>query len=147
VLFTNFADASNSGSGETDLYSTTLPVNTFDADGDTMRAIYALTSSSAGVTKSFRVHIAGTVVLDATGALTSGAADGAQINITAIRASSSVLRVSYDFITQFGTFVTGYTTVTSVNFGNTMIVKLTGQGSASTQVTARMAKAELIQSA
>jgi hypothetical protein len=144
VIFDHYADTGNVGTGEDDLYSDTLPASTFGANGDKVEARYIIALvSSATATRQVRAYIGGTKVLDST-ALTLASGGTAEVKITAIRESSTALRVMAEFIVNGITSqpVITYTNVTGLTLTNTQILKITGEaagaGAATNDLVAKL---------
>lgn len=153
TIFDHFADAGNSTTTETDLYSDTLAANIFGTNGDAVMATYAGTSAgSATATTQLKVYVAGTVCED-TGALSITTADSWQIDVLIIRVSSSVLRVTVNVTVGGVTLTTSptYTEITGLTLSNTQIVKITGQragvGAATNDILAKLAKGRWLSAA
>jgi len=127
TVFDNFADASNTGTGETDLYSYTTPASTLAANGEKIKAEYAGTFSDITATGQLKVLFAGTTIGD-TGALTISATGGWNIEVLIIRTGASTARSTVKISTP-GASTAIYTTetdLTGLTFTNTNILKITG---------------------
>lgn len=141
--FDHFADANNTTTTETDLYSDTLTAGKLATNGDKVFIDYGGTfTGAATATQRLKIYFGGTVVAD-TGALavnTGTPAWGAKT--LCIRESSSVVRCNTNIDT--GTTVLSassyYTRVTGLTLSNTQVIKITGTaagaGAASSQITA-----------
>jgi len=92
VIVDHSADAGNSGTSETDLYSDSIIANTFGTNNDKVLASYGgIFVSSATATRQIKIYFAGTVILD-TGALSISASSSWGIDIYLHRVSSTVVR-------------------------------------------------------
>lgn len=136
VLKDFYTDVSNGTTVETDLYSFTTIANTFNTDGDKITAKYVGIHNSNGNTKTFKVYFAGNQIFSI-----SSTTDSQQweINITIIRVSSTIVRSSCNIISSGGAALVSelYTEVTGLTLSGTNILKLTGQGGASSDLTAK----------
>lgn len=145
IIFDHFADANNSGTSETDLYTDTLSASTLGTNGDKVVATYqGIFTGAAAATQQLRVYFGGTQIYDS-GALSIGAAtNNWTVNVVVIRESSSVVRcavyINSDFATLFP--YSTYTRITGLTLSNTQILKITGTaagaGGASNQITAKL---------
>lgn len=142
-LFSYYADANNGTTLETDLYSSTLAVNTFNQDGDTVVARYGgVFAGDATSTQRLRAYFGGTLILDS-GATGFGVGTFHwSLSIVLIRASSTIVRASATLNTSFAS-LSAYATSTKVTgliLSNTQILKITGTAAGATggsnQVTA-----------
>jgi hypothetical protein len=149
ILFDHFADAGNTTTTETDLYSDTLLANTFATNGDKVTAMYGgIFVSSGTATREIRVYFGETVIFD-TGALSiSAGADAWTINVVVIRDSSSSVRCSvYANLTgaALNAFC-AYTSVSGLTLTNTQVLKITGQaagvGAATNDIVAKLGTVE-----
>ncbi len=148
VIFDHYADAGNVGTGEDDLYSDTLPADTLSANGQKIVAEYGLTIVASGTaTRQVKAYFGGTLVLDS-GALTFASGGTAQIWITIIRETSSVVRVMAEFVPSGITLqpIVTYTRITGLTLSNTQILKITGEaagvGAATNDVVAKLGVVE-----
>lgn len=146
----HFANAGNTTTTETDLYSDTLPASLFDANGVKVLADYGGTLvGHATATRQWRVYFGGTVILD-TGALSIAANQSWNCRVILIRESSSIVRYSAVLV------VAGLTTETYVSTGsvtgltltNTQILKITGQaastGAATNDIVAKLSQVSVL---
>lgn len=144
VLFDHFADANNSGTSETDLYSDTLAAAQLSADGQKIVVQYGgIFTGDATSTQRLKVYFGGTSVFDS-GALGVGVGTASwDLYVTLIRVSASVVRVSAALNTSFASLsaYAQYTEVTGLTLANTQVVKVTGTAAgatgASNQITAK----------
>lgn len=149
VIFDFFADVNNSGTAETDLYTSTLAASTLNADGGKVTATYqGIFTGAAAATQQLKVYFGGTVIYDS-GALSIGVAtNNWTVNVACIRVNSSTVRcavwVNSDFATLFP--YSKYVEVTGLTLTNTQILKITGTaagaGGASNQITAKLGYVE-----
>lgn len=143
ILFDHYADANNSGTNETDLYSDTLVAGQLANNGEKVHAHFAGTyAGDATSTQRLRVYFGGTLILD-TGALAIGAnTDSWSVEVNLIRESSSIVRCSVEYTSDFLTLPgdSKYVKVTGLTLSNTQVLKVTGQAAgatgASNQITA-----------
>ena len=143
VLQTFYTTANNSTTVETDLYTYTIPANTIDTDGSSVEFFAGGTIASSANTKTIKAYFAGTQVLTS-GTGYAAAAYNWEIRFTVTRNSSSTCRVSGTLsLTTGGTVTTtvvNYSSSAAPNFTSTNIIKITGQGGASTEVLAQHGK-------
>lgn len=147
VIFDHFADAGNTTTGETDLYSDTTVANTLAANGDKITAEYAgIFVASGTATRDIRAYFAGTSIFDSTG-LTTATAEAWNLKITIIRESATVIRSIVTFIatTAVGASVNTdvqYNRITGLTLTGTNILKITGQaggvGAATNDIVAKL---------
>lgn len=146
ALFDYFADVTSTSTNGTEdtLYTGTIAANTFATAGDKLVAEYCCTIvSSATATRRIRAYVAGTAVLDS-GTLTFAAAGTAEIYVTAIWESATVLRVKAEFVPSGITLqpIITYTRITGLTITGTQIVKITGvaagTGAASGDIAAKV---------
>jgi hypothetical protein len=131
----------NSGTGETDLTSYTIPANSLRNAGDYIR--FNLRGSKSGAAApTLRAYIAGTQIFSL---VTNASATAWSLDVIITRLTNTTVRT---FATYHGTHInyndggaaetdiqrTTGTTVASLS-GSTNIFKATGQGSASSQIT------------
>lgn len=143
--FDYFTDANNSGTAETDLYSSTTAANALSSNGDKFTATYQLICTGLALsTQQMKIYFGGTVIYDS-GALAIGAVtNNFTFQATIIRVSSSVVRCAVAVSTDFATLFpySKYTEVTGLTLSNTNILKITGQAAgaagASSQITAKL---------
>lgn len=144
-----YADASNSGTGETDAFSYALPANTIRATGELLEFDYAgVTTGNGSGTRQLKVVFAGTSLLDTT-AVVPAAATAWRITgsliCSAYGAGSTcsvrcVATLIWTYPSTGGFFLNGtaVTDVPSINFAgsaNTLKLTLTSNG-ASDDLTA-----------
>lgn len=146
-IFDHYADAGNTTTGETDLYSDTIPANALSANGQKITAnINGTFVSSASATRQLKVYFAGSSIAN-TGALTTAAAQSWTIDILLIRVSSTVVRYRVFITTTTGAGAAAFSEVvvgelTSLTLTGTNILKTTGQaggvGAATNDIVAKL---------
>lgn len=147
TLAQNFADVGNVGTGEDDLFSYTTPANTFDVNGQSIRAKYSGTFANTASTKQLKAYFGGTAFFDST-ALTISAASYWTLDVHLIRVSSSVVRCSATFtaVGTSGNTLASYTEVTGLTLTGTNVLKITGTSAggseADNDIVAKMAVVE-----
>lgn len=129
TLNKQYADANNTGTGETDLYTYTLPANTLTIDGRSTHFEVAGQSNDATATTALQMYFAGisfgntgAVVLINTGAWTAKG--------KIIRTGSTTARADINFSLKAGTTDSSYTfqqDLTGLDFTVGNILKITGQ--------------------
>ena len=144
ALFTHFADANNTSTTETDLYSDTIAAGQLAANGNQLVAVYAgVYAGSATATSQIKCYFAGTQIF-ASGALSITAANEWQMDVTIVRVSTSVVRYTV-ILTTPALSTADYQNVgelTGLDLTTTAILKITGQssgtGAGSNQITAKL---------
>lgn len=92
-IASHFADAGNSGTADTTLFSDSIPASTLGSNGYKLRAKYGLnTVAHATATRQIKVFFAGTSILDTTALATPTTADNVDIEVFIIRDSSTTIR-------------------------------------------------------
>lgn len=135
TIFDHYADVSNGTTVETDLYSDTIPASTLTSNGDKLIAEYVGTSASNGNTKTIKVYFGGTSIASFT--IPTGSIDPWKVTVTIIRDSSTSVRAMVqELVTTFTNL--SYATVTGLTLTNTNILKITGTGGASSDITATL---------
>ncbi len=145
AIFDYFTDVGNVGTGEDDLYSSTVAAASLATNGDKVTATYqGVFVGAAASTQELRLYFGGTKIYDS-GALAIGVAtNNWTVTVTCIRVSSSVVRCSVALSTDFGTLFpySTYTEVTGLTLTNTQILKVTGEaagvGAANNQIVVKM---------
>ena len=143
-LFDHYADAGNTTTGETTLYSDSLFPGQLLTNGDKITATYVVTYAANANTKRTRVYFAGTAILDTTALTRNNAAAQDRIDVTVIRESATVVRCVASILAHngSGTLVVNpstYTRITSLTLSDAQILKLTGQSSSATNdIVAKM---------
>ena len=145
VLFTDITARSNSGTGDTDLSTTTMPANVLSADGKTIRVTAWGQNAAAATTKTIRLWFGGTEIFRFVMS-PDGRMWRLQGYIMRTGASTETSTVTYhgnnmavNTLPAAGTIVGPITTVfdnLAIATSGTIIVKTTGQSSsASNEVT------------
>jgi hypothetical protein len=127
ITFFDVATTNTDGT-EDDLYSDTLAASLFADNGDKIRVEYSLTfAASATATRRVQAYLGGTGILDS-GALTFASGGAAFLRYTAIRESSSVLRVKAEFLVSGVSLqpIVTYTRITGLTLSAAQIAKVTG---------------------
>lgn len=145
-LFQHFADAGNSTTTETDLYSDTTPASVLGSNGDKLVASYGGVFVSSGTaTRQIKIYFGGTAIFD-TGALTLSLSSAWTVYLNIVRVSSTVVRYMVSFATQ-GAALSAYTSageLTGLTLSNTNILKITGQaggvGAATNDIVAKLSE-------
>lgn len=149
VVFDNYADAGNTGTGEDDLHTNTLAASILGTNGDKVVARYGgVFNGAAAATQELRMYFGGTKIYDS-GALAIGVATNSwTMDVTVIRESSTVVRCAVSVSTDFGTLFpySSYTRITGLTLTNTQILKITGEaagvGAADNQIVAKLSTGE-----
>jgi hypothetical protein len=136
LAFDDFADAGNTTTGETDLYTHTTAAGSLATNGDKWKwTISGTTAANPTATRRLRVYFGGGLIYDSTPQATPGTSNDWQILVTIIRESSTVVRC-ITAITDFLNLSTWrgakYTRVTGLTLSSTNIIKITGQSSNTT---------------
>lgn len=136
-------DVNNSGTGETDLYSYTIPASTLSLDGSKIDAVYGGTFNDITSTPRLRVYFAGNNIFDS-GALTVSATGGWNVSTFLIRTGATTARVIVNVNTP-GTSITTHSVQTDLtgqdfNIGNILKITatVTGAGGGSDDATAKL---------
>lgn len=142
-IFRYFADAGNTSTTETDLYSSSLGGNTFSFNGDMLDVKYSgVFVTSATASRQVRIYFAGTVIYDST-ALTSSTTDTWAVSVL-IAKEGATGTVRCMATPQVGTVDVApqYTRITGLSLGSTIILKITGQaagaGAATNDIVAKL---------
>lgn len=137
TLFDHYADVSNVNAGETDLYSDTIAANQIAADGDKIFAYYTVNTFNSINFKTVKFYFAGT--LRATAGTITGTST-MTVDVMIIRSSSSTARAVITIMDSgLGTPITAAEVdMTSLDFTGTNVIKITGTGGASTEITAKL---------
>lgn len=133
TLSSQYADASNVSTGETDLLSYTLPANTLANVGDRIVIEALFTTPSNGNSKSLKFYFGGANI-DWT---SSTIANGATIfmRITIFKTGSNAQRIQIERITGYSDYPV-YSTSTETDTA-TILIKFAGTGAASNDITQR----------
>jgi hypothetical protein len=146
VIFNSFADAGNTTTTETDLYSYTTPANTFATDGESLDAEFGgLYLSSATATRQIKVYFAGYTIFDS-GALLVSNSTGWTCSVKIMRSSSTTVRYMIVFTAE-STPLKSYTStggVATLTLSGTNILKITGtsagSGAATNDIVLKMSR-------
>lgn len=130
TIVDHFADAGNSTTVETDLYSDSLAGSTLNTNGDKYFAAYAGAFVNSTSSKRLRVYFGGTNIFDS-GALTVSAASDWDMRVVIIMDSSTSVRctVSVNLTGASSGSFANYVTVTGLTLTNAQILKITGTAS------------------
>lgn len=137
------SDVSNSGTGETDLYTYTTPASTLASTGGKLTFEFSGTNNDITATTQLKVYFAGTAIGD-TGALTISATGAWSVTGMIIRTGSSTARAIVRLNTTGAStsVYTAETDLTGLTFTNTNILKITGTaggaGGSSSDITAKL---------
>lgn len=139
VLFDHYDTVSNSGVAETDLYSDSIPLNTLLSDGQKLSAIYAGTFANTANNKFVKVYFNGSAVFD-TGSTAFTALSSWEVRVTIVRTSATTCRVTASFISSHSALRSYSVQVdlAAQNFAQANILKITGAGGASADVSAKL---------
>lgn len=144
IIFDHFADAGNSTTAETDLYSDSILANSFSINGQKIEANYGGTFvSSATATRQIKAYFAGTSILD-TGALSISASSAWGIYILLQRVGATVVRYSVSLQTNGASTAVYSSTgeLTGLTLTNANILKITGTaagvGAATNDIVAKL---------
>lgn len=149
TIFDHFADAGNTTTTETDLYSDTLPASILNTNGDKVSAVYGgIFVSSGTATREIRVYFGGTLIFDSGALSISVGSDSWAVYTDIIRDTSSSVRCIVTMNTTGATtnaYCT-YTLVSGLTLTNTQILKITGQaagvGAATNDIVAKQGYVE-----
>jgi hypothetical protein len=123
TLYTNTTPISSVTSGETDAQVYTLPANTVTADAQRLEIVLAATHAANTNTATYRLYIAGTVVVAQARAVS---AEPETCIVTAVRTPGNILRWRFQ-TNNNATAAVGTGTVT-VDFTIANIIKTTVEG-------------------
>lgn len=139
------SDANNTGTGETDLYSSTIAANKLTLNGKGLRFRITGTNNDATATAQIKGYFAGTNIFDS-GALTMSAAGDWVIDMEIQRTTSTTAAatVTFSCANTTVTLPVKYTALTSQDWTTTNIFKVTGTagggGGGSNDITAHAGK-------
>lgn len=151
-LADHLATVQSGGTAETDLFSATLPINAFASVGAGIALDYGLQLLGAlTATRRIRIYLGATAIYDS-GAMAATAVGAAVLAGRIIRDGANSARY------QIGAQIAGSAgaaasvgTLTGLNFGATMAIKITGQsggtGSATGDITAMLGKVSAVPAA
>lgn len=136
-------DVNNTGTGETDLYTYTIPADVVSATGSKIESSYGGTFNDITSTPRLKVYFAGTSIFDS-GVLTISATGAWNVETMLIRTGTTTARVVVTVSTP-GASTTVYTTQTDLtgqDFTITNIIKITGTatgaGGGSSDITSKL---------
>lgn len=152
-LFDHFADAGNTSTTETDLYSDTIAASQLGTNGDKLELeAGGVFVSSATATRQVKLYFGGTAIFD-TGALTLSLSAAWTMFAVLIRVSSSVIRYTVSLTTE-GAALAAYTAtgeLTGLTLSATNTLKITGTaagvGAATNDIVAKLGAASFIPAA
>lgn len=128
TLDVKYADAGNTTTTETDIFTYTTAVNRLATNGDRIQTQGAGVFVSSGTaTRQMRMYFGGTLIFDS-GALTVYLAAAWVVTSTITRVSGTVIRYEVSMTTE-GAALAAYTAsgeVTGLTLSNTNIIKITG---------------------
>jgi len=145
----SYTDSNNSGTSETDLYTYTTPGNFLSANHQKITFKYTGTVSDITSTAQFKVLFDGQQIVD-TGAITVSATGVWVVEGYLLRTGTTTARASVTITMPFLAFATAslqsqttITDLTSLDFTDTSILKITGQaggaGGGSSDITGKQA--------
>jgi len=135
IAFSNVTPASNSGTGETDLHSYTLPTGHFAVDKKKIQFRCDGSFAANGNTKTLKLKFgaAGSVTLNPTTTAPNGVRFRVDAAVT--RTGSNAQRIRYQVWIGTALEIIGTASVTETDSG-ALVLKITGQsGTASTDIT------------
>lgn len=152
-LFDHFVDAGNLTTGETDLYSDSIPAAQLGTNGDKLEAEYGGNFVSSGTaTRQVKLYFGGTAIFDS-GALSISTSASWSLYLFLIRVSASVVRYAISLQTS-GAALTVYAAtgeLTGLTLANANILKVTGQaggvGAATNDIVAKLGTVSFISAA
>jgi hypothetical protein len=131
AIFDHYADSSVGGA-EADIYTDTLPANSFSANGDKVTASYGGNFVTLGTESvQLKAYLAGTAIWDSTGIVPTTGTTSWRVYIELIRVSSTVVRYTVSLNT---TGASGFVyaisgELTGLTLSGTNILKITGTSS------------------
>jgi len=136
VLDVNTTTTSNTGTGETDLLSFTLPQNTLNTNGDFVRVEGSGTFEVSANNKQLRFYIDNTVLFDTTAlGFAAATASSWRVTVTIIRTASNLQSVIAQFVSSDAILnATATYTGSAEDLTTNLVLKFTGQGGASDEV-------------
>lgn len=143
IIYDYITAVNNTGTGETTLYTDTLPASVLANSKDKLNAFYSiLVTGGATVTTEIRWYFGATAIFDS-GALSITATDAVTLKVFFVRTGSSTASATFELL------INGFSTLnqvkevdlTGLSFGSTNLLKLTGQsggaGGGSNKITAK----------
>lgn len=145
TIFDHFVDAGNTTTTETDLYTDSIPANTFATNGDKIKAEYhGIFVQHATATRELKVYFAGSVIWDSSAGTTNSAGYEWDVTVLLTRVSSTVVRCSVTLANSFLNIsfdYSTYTELTGLTLTGANVLKITGQagstGAASSDIVAK----------
>lgn len=141
-LFDYYTDVANSSTSETDLYTDTIPANTFTQNGDKLSAFYSVAfAGSATATSELRFYFGGNLYFDS-GALPVVTACQGTMWVEMIKSGNNVrITVVCDIPSLTIQNRSSYNETSGVTLTNNNVMKITGQsagtGAGSNKLTAK----------
>lgn len=143
--YRNSADAGNTTTTETDLYSDNLSANILSANGNIISGEYVIDfAASATATRDIRMYFAGTLIFDS-GSITTTLSSSCEVSVKIIRTNTTTARASVKMV---GTALTTTNEIdlTGQDFTIANILKITGQaggvGAATNDIVAKFSYLE-----
>lgn len=128
----NTTQALNSGTSETDLHTFTIPANTINSSSSPiLSAKYAGLLSDITASSQLKVYFGGQVIFD-TGAFPLSNTGSYEINVTFIPTGSGTAKVNVTLVPPISIAslpTSVYTSLSSLNFTTTNVIKITGTAS------------------
>ncbi|MDD5013674.1 MAG: hypothetical protein PHW73_01050 [Atribacterota bacterium] len=129
ILQSFYSDVSTSGTGETDLYSYTIPANTLVNNGDQIIANFTIRNDGSATSTYFiKTYFAGSNISVGDAAWATNFVSILKVSI--IRVSSSVARMTVEFNnwdnSVWGMVLSGYLELTGKDWTTTNVLKITG---------------------
>lgn len=144
-LFDHYADANNTNAAETDLYSDSILASTIKANGDKIIAQYVVnTVINLATDPIIKVYFAGNLIYDGTAASVGTGASVLQlvIDVTIIKSGAntarSIVKIQASNLDVVVVLDAQQNDLAGITFTNANTLKITGQGGASNEVTAKM---------
>lgn len=143
TLFDFFADAGNTSTTETTLYTCSLPANLFALDGDKVFAEYTGTLVGSGATKALKVKVGGNAIFDSTALTFPSGTWSWNLRVILIRDGSNSLRCSTSATMTGATpsAGTGYFALGSLTLSSALTLAVTGTagtGGATNDIVAKL---------
>lgn len=143
----SYADANNTSTTETDLYSYTIPASTLGTSGEKLQGIFGGSFLGSTSSKRLRVYFNGTTIFDSTAVAVAANADW-YVKVVGIRDSGNSMRFITEMVDSgmLAFTKTQYVQATSVTFSGSITFKITGTasgaGAASNDITAKVGVVE-----
>jgi hypothetical protein len=143
-----YTDAGNTGTGETDLYTYTMPGATLDANGLSLTIEYAGSFTDASATPEIKLYFGGTVIYSS-GVLTLTGTGDWRAKVTMFRNGGATIIATTSFEAK-NTTITNTPVITglgSLDFTSDIIIKVTGTatgaGGGTADILAKMGQIRL----